>query len=87
MKVPIEQLKLLEGEYQATLVSNWKIVFKIKNGYLVGNDGGYEYRLVPVGDNKFVITDGGGSIVFDTKDQKAITFLLFDKTTFIKVKQ
>ena len=87
--IPQEDLMLLQGEY---LVSNppsekdknWKIIFKVENGELKGNDRGYKYRLVPVSDNKFINPDDGASLVFDTKDKKAISLLLFDRFRFNK---
>jgi CubicO group peptidase (beta-lactamase class C family) len=83
-KVSLEHLKLLEGEYIAT-DGDWKIAFKEVKGELVGNDRGYRYKLVPVGDDEFVNPDDGGSIVFDTKDTNAITLVLFGKFKFKKV--
>src|SRR5437879_4665629 len=83
-KVSIEHLKLLEGKYIAT-DGNWKIDFKEVKGELVGNDKGYRYKLVPIGDNEFVNPDDGASLVFDTKDKNAITLVLSRKFTFKKV--
>jgi len=70
----------LEGEYVATNSPNdkeWKIQFKVVNGELTGNDKGYRYRLIPVGENKFINPDDNASLVFDTKDTSAITLMLF----------
>jgi tetratricopeptide (TPR) repeat protein len=89
-KISIEQLKKLEGEY---LIMNppsenekmWKIEFKIVNGDLMGNDRGYRYKLVPVGENAFINPDDGASIQFDTKNKNAMTVTLFGKVTFKKL--
>ncbi len=83
-KVSIEHLKLLEGTYIAT-DEDWKIEFKEVKGELTGNDKGYRYKLVPIGDDEFVNPDDGASLVFDTKDQNAITLMLFGKFKFRKV--
>ena len=83
-KIPVEHLKLLEGEYQAITDEGWKIVFKEIGGVLNGNDRGYKYKLVPVGDDEFVNPDDGASLLFDTKDKNAITLLLFGKVKFKK---
>jgi CubicO group peptidase (beta-lactamase class C family) len=83
-KVPVEHLRLLEGEYKAT-EGDWKIQFKLENGMLYGNDKGYRYKLVPVGEDEFVNPDDGASLVFDTKGKDGITLLLFGKYKFKKV--
>ena len=85
-KVPIEYLKLLEGEYQNTDNKEWKITFSVAEGILHGNDRGYRYKVLPVGgEGEFVNPDDGASLVFDTKDKKAITLLLFGSAKFKKV--
>lgn len=91
VKVPIEHLQLLKGEYVATdhpkdNPGSWKINFELENGTLFANDRGYQYKVVPLGDDKFVNPDDGASLVFDTHDKDAITFVLFGKYTFKKVK-
>ena len=63
----------------------WKLVFEVVNEELVDNDGDYSFRIGPVGDNEFVILDVA-SLVFDTKDQNAITLVLFEKHKFKNVK-
>ncbi|MFZ1678709.1 MAG: serine hydrolase [Saprospiraceae bacterium] len=88
--VAIEDLKLLEGEYLVTNPATdgdkyWKIEFEVVNGELFGNDRGYRYKLVPIGDNQFINPDDGESLVFDTKDKKAITLTLFGRFKFRKV--
>ncbi len=88
-KVSPEQLKLLEGEYLVTNppsdeYKEWKIEFTVVNGELTGNDRGYIYRLVPVGDNAFINPDDGASIEFDTSDRSAITMTLFGRFKFRK---
>ena len=86
-KVPVEHLKLLAGEYNAADQSRpWKIVIEEDNGKLFGNDGGYRYKLNPVGDDKFINPDDGATLVFDAKDKEAVTFVIFGKVTFEKVK-
>ena len=89
-RVSPESLKLLEGEYLVTNPPSdkdkeWKIEFKVINGELTGNDRGYRYRLVPVGDNEFINPDDGASLVFETKDKNAITLVLFGRFEFKKV--
>lgn len=84
-KVPIEHLKLLAGAYKAIDQNrDWKIVIEEVNGELFGNDGGYRYKLNPVGDDKFINPDDGATVVFDTKDKNAITFLIFGRVKFKK---
>lgn len=90
-KVSIEELKILEGDYVVSnppvgIDKNWTIEIKVINGVLVGNDHGYQYKLVPVGENQFINPDDGASLIFDTNDKKAITLLLFGKFKFRKVK-
>jgi CubicO group peptidase (beta-lactamase class C family) len=84
-KVPAEYLKLLEGEYQNMVNKEWKIKFEVTEGILYGNDRGYRYRVLPTGDGEFVNPDDGATLVFDTKDKKAITMLLFGREKFKKV--
>jgi CubicO group peptidase (beta-lactamase class C family) len=85
-KVPVEYLKLLEGEYMNADNKEWKIKFDVTEGILYGNDRGYRYRVLPIpGEGEFVNPDDGASLVFDTKDKKAITMVLFGRMRFVKV--
>jgi tetratricopeptide (TPR) repeat protein len=84
-KVPVEYLRLLEGEYQNVDDKGWKITFNVAQGILYGNDRGYRYRVLPVGEGEFVNPDDGASLVFDTKDKNAITMVLFGTARFRKV--
>jgi len=85
-KVPVASLKLLEGEYQNIDNKEWKIKFEVVEGILYGDDRGYRYRVLPVGgEGEFVNPDDGASLVFDTKDKKAITMVLFGRVKFKKV--
>lgn len=81
-KVSVERLRQLEGEYESLTDAGWKIVFKEAGGVLTGNDRGYKYKLVPVNDDEFINPDDGASLIFDTKDKKAVTLLLFGKVKF-----
>ena len=85
-KAPIEELKLLEGEYIEVSQSQWKIIFKEVDGVLVGDDKGYRYKLTPIGDGEFINPDDGAKLIFDTTDKNAITLLLFGTYRFNKVK-
>ena len=85
MKVPIDYLKLLEGEYQNVDNKDWTIKFEVVEGILYGNDRGYRYKVLPVGEGEFVNPDDGASLVFDTKDRNAITMVLFGRVKFRKV--
>lgn len=87
-KVPIEHLKLLEGEYLATHDEDWRIAVEVKSGVLKCDDAKYNYRftLVPIGDNKFVNPDYGALWRFDTNDQDAKPVMLFGERKFNKVK-
>ena len=91
VKVPVAHLKLLEGEYIALnqpkgMDKEWKIVFDEEQGVLFGNDNGYRYSLNPIGEDKFINPDDGASVDFNTEDKNAITFVLFGKFNFKKVK-
>ena len=41
---------------------------------------------VPTGDNTFVNPEDGTTLVFDTTKKKAISFVIFGKVVFKKVK-
>jgi CubicO group peptidase (beta-lactamase class C family) len=84
-KVPIEYLRLLEGEYLNVDNKEWKIKFNITEGILYGGDRGYRYKVLPVGEGEFVNPDDGASLVFDTKDKNAITMVLFGRVKFRKI--
>ncbi|MEP6735993.1 MAG: serine hydrolase [Chryseolinea sp.] len=84
-KVPLEYLRLLEGEYMNVDNKEWKIKFEVADGILYGNDRGYKYKVLSVGDGQFVNPDDGASLVFDTKNKKAITLLLFGTAKFKKL--
>ena len=47
--------------------------------------GATDIKYFQVGEGEFVNPDDGASLVFDTKDKKAITMLLFGKVKFKKV--
>lgn len=85
-KVPLEHLKLLAGEYKALDQGrDWTIIIEEKDGNLFGNDGGYRYSLNPVGNDRFINPDDGATLVFDTKDKTAISFIIFGRVKFEKV--
>lgn len=86
-KVPIEYLKLLEGDYINLDNKEWKINFAITDGILYGNDRGYRYRVLPAGggEGEFVNPDDGASLVFDTKDKDVVTMVLFGRLKFRKL--
>ncbi len=91
VKIPAEQLPLFVGKYIATKETagrkdDWTIVIEEVDGQLFGKDGDYRYKLVPNGENAFVNPDDGATIVFDTSNKKAISFVIFGKVTFKKVK-
>jgi tetratricopeptide (TPR) repeat protein len=86
-KVSLEYLRSLEGKYLwKEGDKEWNIEFKVVNGTLMGSDRGYEYKVLPVADNTFVNPDDGASIVFDTKDKKEISVVLFGRVKFKKIK-
>jgi tetratricopeptide (TPR) repeat protein len=85
-KVPIEYLRLLEGEYQNVDNKDRKINFNLKEGILYGNDRGYSYKVLPVSEGEFINPDDGALLVFDTRDKNAITLILFGTAKFNKVK-
>lgn len=87
-KVSVEYLKLLEGDYLSTDEGNWVrwIRFTEEGGVLTGTDNGYKYKLIPMGDGKFINPDDGASLTFDTKDKNAISLLLFGRVNLTKVK-
>jgi tetratricopeptide (TPR) repeat protein len=86
IKVSIEHLTLLAGEYINTDDEEWKVVFEVVNEELVGKDGDYNFRLFPSGDNEFIIPDDGDSWIFDTKNENEIILVFSRKNKFKKVK-
>jgi hypothetical protein len=86
-KVPIEYLKLLEGEYVNVDNKEWKIKFDVAEGILYGthNHTNYIHKVLPVSEGEFVNADDGASLVFDTKDKNAITMIIFGSAKFKKV--
>ena len=90
VKVPTEKLPLFVGAYIATKETSnreqeWKIVIEDVDGQLYGNDQDYRYKLVPTGEGAFVNPDDGATVIFDTRNKKAISFVIFGKVTFEKV--
>jgi CubicO group peptidase (beta-lactamase class C family) len=85
-KVAVEYLKLLEGEYTNVDNKEWKINFAMTDGILYGNDRGYRYRVLPIGEGEgeFVNPDDGASLVFDTKEKSSVTMVLFGRVKFKK---
>ncbi|MBL0126134.1 MAG: beta-lactamase family protein [Flavobacteriales bacterium] len=89
--VPMEHMQLLAGEYEAIdppadKNGKWTIVIDVMDGLLRGTDGTYRYRLVLQGNDVFVNPDDGATLAFDAKDKAAISFVIFGKYTFRKVK-
>ena len=78
-------LETFEGEYLNIDNKEWKIKFDVTEGIWYGNDRGYRYKVLPVGEGEFVNPDDGASLVFDTKDKNAITMILFGRVKFKKV--
>ena len=85
IKVSLAHLKLLSGEYKEE-GKEWKIIIEEKDGQLYGNDGGYRYRLNPVGNDKFINPDDGATIEFNTENMNSLSFVIFGKTKLIKVR-
>jgi tetratricopeptide (TPR) repeat protein len=86
VSVTREYLKLLEGEYIA-IKGPWRertIIFTELLGYLYGFDAGYNYKIIPVGDESFINPDDKASLVFNSKDKNAISLLLFERITLKK---
>jgi CubicO group peptidase (beta-lactamase class C family) len=83
VKVPVAHLKLLAGTYKAT-DRDWKIVIEEKEEALFGNDGGYRYKLNPIGEDQFINLDDGATVVFDAQNKEAITFVIFGRVKFEK---
>lgn len=88
VNVSVEYLKSLEGEYVSTNNPGRvrRIVFTEVLGTLFGYDDGYTYKLIPIGDGKFINPDDRASLIFDTKDKSAISLLLFGKINLNKLK-
>lgn len=86
VKVPIEQLELLAGEYININDEEWTLIFELENEELVGKDGDYKFKLFPSKENTFIIPNDGASWVFDTKDPKAIKLVFREDYSFKKVK-
>jgi tetratricopeptide (TPR) repeat protein len=88
VNVPVEYLKLLEGEYISINEPGRvrKIIFTELLGTLHGWDFGYSYKIIPVGDGKFINPDDHATLEFNTKDKTEISLLLFGKIILKKVK-
>ena len=88
LRVPIEHLNLLAGEYISTSGTGKKILYAVKNGELLRTykDRDYTIRLVPIAHNEFVYIDRGLHVIFDTRDPQAIILKVPDEGEFKKVK-
>jgi tetratricopeptide (TPR) repeat protein len=86
-KVPVEYLKLLEGEYVNVDNKEHKIKVERTAGILYGSDSGYRFKILPVGDDgEFINPDDGASLIFDTKNKSAVNMVLVGRLKFKKVK-
>lgn len=85
-KIPLEMLEPLQGEYTAVADINWRISISLEDGELVGDDGGYEFKLLPVAENSFVYANNGTSVVFNTKNPNAITAMFSGRDKFVKMR-
>lgn len=87
-KLSAEELKMLEGIYLSANETNFirKIVIRATEEGLTGEDNGYKYKLIAMGEGKFINPDDGVSIVFNTKDKNEISFVIFGRVTMKQVK-
>lgn len=85
-KVPVEQLKRLEGEYVATHEEDWRIVVEVNGQVLKCEDKYYIFTLVPIDVNQFVNPRFGALWRFETNDQDAKPIMRFGELKFNKVK-
>lgn len=87
VKLPLEYIRSLEGTYLSSNQPTWvrMIRFTEVGGVLVGQDNGYTYQILPMGDGKFINPDDGVSLEFNTKDKNAISFTIFGNVNMKKV--
>ncbi len=89
-KVPIEHLRLLEGEYVSDnspkeVKHPEKFLIKIENGKLVASERSTRFNLIPLGSNEFLIPQEGVSLLFTTNEGQ-VTGLTFADFKFKKIK-
>ena len=89
-KIPIEHLRLLEGEYVSDLSTKEvkhpkKFLIKVANGKLVAIDGSTRFNLIALGSNEFLIPQEGVSLLFTTSEGQ-VTGLTFADFKFKKIK-
>lgn len=86
-KVPIEHLKLLEGEYISTFGTDKKVQYAVENGELLRTykDRDNTIKLVPISNNEFVYLGRGLYVEFDTRDPNAILLKVPNEGEFKKV--
>ncbi len=71
-KVDAETLKMYEGTFKN---ENFSIVFKVKNGKLVGTANGFDNVLEPISQHNFEIEQSNGVMVTFTLEGEKITGL------------
>ena len=88
LNIPIEQLKLLEGEYKSTSGKDKTITYSLKNEVLLRTykDSDFTIQLVPIANNEFVYLDRGIHVVFNTDKLEDIILLTPDGREFKKTK-
>ena len=85
VSVPLEQLRQLAGEYVNIENVEWTIDIELKDGILFGNDRGYQFKMAPLGVDRFVNAENGSAVLFNTEDSEAITMEILGKFAFEKV--
>lgn len=88
LKLPLEHLELLEGEYLATSGTDKIIRYAVRNGEFlrVYKDSDFTSRLLPIARNEFVYMGRGLHVVFDTKDPNSIILKVPGEGEFKKIK-
>lgn len=88
LKIPIEHLNLIAGEYKSTSGTDKIILYEVKNGGLLRTykDRDFTIKLVPIANNEFVYFGRGLHVIFDTSDPNAIILKVPDDGEFKKVK-
>lgn len=87
LKIPVEHLKLLAGEYQSTSGSDKIIRYAVKHGELlrIYQDNDFTIKLVPIAKNEFVYLGRGIHVIFETRDPNTVILKTPDEGEYKKI--
>lgn len=90
VKVPLEHLQTLEGQYKAAGKYNndgesWILTIELENGELICSERNMQYTLIPVSQDEFVNQNYRATLQFNSTNSEALSLLYSGDIKFDKI--